>query len=166
MTKLIRKNTVKWASIDPGIRGGIILWEGGTPRVAMPMPLCGKDIDIQAIKDIFFSHEADEVVIEKVGGLPGQSAPAAFSFGFGVGQIVGYCLGEGISVKMITPTVWQKKFHEGLPQSLDTKDRSRMAAQRLFPSFSQALKTPRGKVIHDGMCDALGIGYAWWGKEK
>jgi len=155
---------MNWISIDPGLRGGIVIWEDGEPKLCLAMPVNGKDMDVKEIEHLCDEYEVEEAVIEKVGGLPGQSSSAGFTFGVGWGMVVGCLMTLGVKVNTLSPVAWQNKFHAGLPRNIETKDRSRMACQRLFPNFVQELKKKGCRVIHDGMADALGIGYAWRGK--
>ena len=156
---------MKWMSIDPGLKGGIVVWDDDAPKICLPMPVNGKDIDVKEIEFIVDEYNIEEAVIEKVGGLPGQSSAAGFTFGVGWGMIVGGLMMLGVKVNTLSPVAWQNQFHAGLARNIEPKDRSRMAAGRLFPNFVQELKKKGCRVIHDGMADALGIGYAWWGKK-
>lgn len=147
---------MKFVSIDPGLRGAIVFWEEGVPVRYELMPLNGNEISLAAIAKILQGQSA--IALEKVGGLPGQSAPAAFSFGAQVGQICGIAYALGLQRHEYRPQAWQKIAHAGLPAKMEPKARSRAAASRFFPSFNVI---PEGcRVQHDGVCDALLIGYA------
>ena len=153
---------MRWASIDPGSKGGVVVWDDKVPVKCFVMPMIGSDVNVVEIGEVFDEEKVYYIVIEKVGGMPGQSAPAAFKFGRDVGCIIGLAIGKTLSVQSITPQAWQRKFHAGIPIKTLPKDRSRMAAQRLYPAMVPFLKeTDRCRVLHDGMCDALGIGHAW-----
>jgi hypothetical protein len=153
----------RWMSIDPGQKGGIVIWEEGVPLGAMAMPMIGSDVDIVTICEML--EHMTTVVLEKVGGMPGQSAPAAFKFGRDVGCIIGATIAEKCRLEFVAPNVWTKIFHAGIPVKTAPKDRSRMAAQRLYPSMVSQLKPKGCRVMQDGMCDALGIGHAWIKKQ-
>ena len=155
--------TLEWISIDPGQKGGIVWWEKDKPVKAIPMPMIGSDVNVVEICQIM--ETADVVVLEKVGGMPGQSAPAAFKFGRDVGCIIGASIANKCRIEFMSPVVWTRIFQAGIPIKTLPKERSRMAAQRLYPAMVPYLKeTERCRVLHDGMCDALGIGHAWHSK--
>jgi hypothetical protein len=126
--------------------------------------MIGSDVDIVRFCEMIL--HVSTVVMEKVGGMPGQSAPAAFKFGRDVGCLIGAVMADNCRLEFMAPNVWQKAFHAGVPLKTLPKDRSRMAAQRLYPSIVPQLKeTARCRELHDGMCDALGVGDAWLRKQ-
>lgn len=145
----------KFVSLDPGLKGALVFWREGKPERFELMPVIGNQIDVRALRDLVAGW--DKLILEKVGGLPGQGAAAAFQFGRGVGSIYAVAILQGLVVIEVTPQKWQSVAQAGLPKAMAPKDRSRLAAERLYPSFG--VVPPRCRVAHDGVCDALGIGH-------
>ena len=146
-----------FVSIDPGLKGALVFWENETPVRYELMPLNGNEISLAVLTKLLKGQET--VVLEKVGGIMGQSASGAFNFGRQVGMIEALAYSLGIARAVITPQKWQKHSHAGLPKSMPPKARSRAAASMHFPSFNTV---PDGcRVSHDGICDALLLGNGW-----
>jgi len=58
-----------------------------------------------------------------------------------------------IPYQLVAPQTWQRAMHAGTPGS-DTKQRSILAAQRLFPSVDLR-RNRKGRRPDDGLADAL-----------
>jgi len=58
-----------------------------------------------------------------------------------------------VSYQLVSPQKWQREMHAGLPGS-DTKQKSILAAQRLFPD-ADLRRTERCRKKDDGMAEAL-----------
>lgn len=77
---------------------------------------------------------------EKVGGVPGQSAPASFSFGYDAGLVfAALCEGLGFEPQGVPPAVW-KRYH-ALPLAArigrtEVKRASREKAVALWPDHA------------------------------
>lgn len=144
-------------SCDPGIEGAFVYWDGVSPMGFDLMPMNGGLVDAVSVRRIL--DGSDVLVLEKVGGLMGQSPSRAFNFGRQVGTIYALALDKGLQVMEVAPQKWQSVSHYGLPKSLEPKARTRAAAERLYPKFNTI--PPRCRVSHDGVCDALLIGH-WY----
>jgi crossover junction endodeoxyribonuclease RuvC len=147
------------AGIDPGVTGSIALYD--IERKAL---LCFLDIPVDTIKvgrtekkrvniaglvdvcrevAVFYP---ELVVIEDVGGLPGQSAPAAFSFGFTTGALHAAIAAQKLPIHAVPPARWKRALN--VPAS---KDGARHIASRLFPAAASQLS----RVKDDGKAEAL-----------
>jgi len=138
--------------IDPGEKGGIaMLDQNGKVINVEKMPETPKDLYDHLVA--LMSHaastasqmcEPDVVVyIEKVGGIPGQGASSAFSFGKGCGHLEMALLALKLSTNDVTPQKWQKTAAE----KREHKRKLKAKCQSLFPKL--------GKKITNATCDAL-----------
>jgi hypothetical protein len=148
-------------SCDPGIEGAFVHWVKGSPEAYSFMPLNGSEVSVAGLKDVF--RHASVLVLEKVGGLMGQSPSRAFNFGRQVGTIYATAITCGLQVVEVAPQKWQSVSHYGLPKTMEPKARTRAAAERLYPKFNTV--PVRCRVSHDGVCDALLIGH-WYKMHK
>jgi hypothetical protein len=148
-------------SCDPGLEGAFVYWDKEGPNRYSFMPLNGGEVSVVGLKEIF--KYGDVLVLEKVGGLMGQSPSRAFNFGRQVGTIYATAIACGLQVVEVTPQKWQSVSHYGLPKTMEPKARTRAAAERLYPKFNTI--PTRCRVSHDGVCDALLIGH-WYKMHK
>lgn len=145
--------------IDPGKDGFIaILTDGGNPEFH-PTPTIkiskgGKRAyDTTEMKSILESADPDMVVLEKQQAMPGQGVSSMFQIGLGFGLWQGIVIGLGFKIMIPHPRTWQKVMHRDIPGD-DTKGRSILAAQRLFPDVDLR-KSERARKPHDGKADSL-----------
>lgn len=89
------------------------------------------------------------VALEHVGGIPGQSAPAAFNFGANFGFIRGVLAACGLPYELVRPQKWKKEF-----SCTSDKNTSIEVARRLFP-YAILKRTERCKKDDDGLAEAL-----------
>lgn len=143
--------------IDPGLDGGIAVL-GGDGMVAIrvtPVIAAGKGgkrkFDIPLMRDILAESLPALVVIEQVGVMPGQGNVSGFNFGVGYGIWQGLFAGLGIPYQAVTPQAWKKAILGGTAKD---KQAAIQHVQRRFPGVS-LLATPRSRVPHDGICDAV-----------
>ena len=149
--------------IDPGVHGSIcFLGQDGKIVELADMPSIeikvGKTyrnrVSPQGLADMFKPWVGIEmVVIESVGGITGQSASAAFTFGHGCGLVQGVVVGLGLPIAMMPAQRWKKAA--GLPKD---KGAARMRAQQLWPL--QAKLFARAK--DDGRAEAALIARHYW----
>lgn len=90
------------------------------------------------------------MIIEDVHGMPGQSGPAAFTFGYGVGIITGIALAHGFRVERVHPARWKAVL--GLKAD---KDEARAMAQELWPELAHLFTRKKD----DGRAEAMLITY-------
>ncbi len=132
--------------IDPGAHGAFaFLNKSGKVVEIVDMPTIkvkvnGKDRDrvssaliVSLLKP--YAAEIELAVLEQVGGLTGQSASAAFTFGYSCGMVEGVLSALEIPVKLVTPQTWKKSF--GLNKD---KGLSRQMAIRLWPEKAELFK--------------------------
>lgn len=162
-------------AIDPGVTGGIAVLEGGKLIEAYAMPnrkaKVGKEIDYERLAEIFSDvsnrFDVSLVVIEDVHSLFQASKQSNFTFGENYGIVKGVVAGCKLSISKILPKEWQKIAWKGVPVlkktdgTKDTKAMSLFAFNKLFPNDNKkVLATKRSRVPHDGIVDAVLIGYA------
>jgi hypothetical protein len=154
--------------IDPGKQGFIAIMAGNEIEF-FPMPLIGKEVDINELDKILqgISELSTNIhcVIEDVHAKYGSSASATFSFGYVCGITEGLIMSNKIPYTKVQPKAWQKEMWQGIPIQKkpsstgktminDTKLMSEMAAKRLFPDVDFR-KSSRAKNPHDGKIDSL-----------
>ena len=130
---------------DPGLTGALVVVDAATGALLsvtdMPTKLKrvnGADrlvLDEDGVGDWFLGHKdlgARRLVIERVGGLPGQSAPRAFTFGYGYGVLLSTARVLGFEVVQVMPQEWKGKMIWGWSRADKIKKRSLTAATKLF----------------------------------
>jgi crossover junction endodeoxyribonuclease RuvC len=154
-----RKNTsrdgdqMKLCGIDPGRNGAFaIISQDGL--IVEPMPTLPQGIDLNLVREWLAANNPDIVYLEEVHAIFKASASSTFSFGRYFGALEGMLHGLKIPYILVQPKVWQKLVHEGIHAKKDmkAKDRSRLAASRLFP----------GMKMSEGEMDAALIALYGW----
>jgi hypothetical protein len=157
--------TKVWIGVDPGLQGAIaILAPDRIEVVPMPVVTAAKGRDqynLQEIVELLDTEAACAgcanvlVTIEKQQPMPMDQGGtiANYNRGRSMALVEGICAALGMPYQLVAPRTWQGVLHRGT-SGADTKQRSIMAAQRLFPRTS-LLRTPRSRVPHDGMAEAL-----------
>ena len=135
---------------DPGLTGAFAAVDTASERVLscvdMPIYLQGRRsarfhkraIDPEGVTDWLSGQKlcgAARLAIEEVQGLPGQSAPAAFNFGYGYGIVLSIARMLGFEICTSRPQQWKGFFgiQGGGPKG---KQDSLVHARRLFPHDS------------------------------
>jgi hypothetical protein len=104
-----------------------------------------KRIDVSATIAMMFALQVlnvELVLLEDVGGITGQSASAAFSFGKSCGYIEAATVAAKLPLQLVTPQTWQKRL--GVQSG---HDNAKQAATRLFPEYAAEWR-------HDGKAAA------------
>lgn len=147
-------NDIFYIGIDPGISGGIAIIAPNHGAVLYDMPVLGtskKEIDYTALAQLVREFPPNSrAIIEQVGGMPGQSAPAAFVFGcnyMAVFMAVSMCR---IPIFKVPPARWKNFYH--IPRD---KGAAVSLAQQLFPAGEFTTKRGASK---DGRAEAFLIG--------
>ena len=149
--------------IDPGKSGGICIFDGEILKEVRTMPIYeqknGKEtIDFKKVSEILKINKPDKVYIEKVGAMPrtGNQFNVQFS-DLQLGGLHGICAALEIELITVTPQKWKKYI---LTEKYDHIEKEGTIAfcQDMFPK-TNLLATPRSKVQHNGICDAIAIGY-------
>jgi hypothetical protein len=152
-----------YCSIDNGISGAaVILSElaGAAPVSMTVMPVQakkrGNQVDIEALWMWLEPYVSDDltVVVEKPNNAQTPSTAASMADSFGVVRAM--LALKRIRHVFISPQSWQKAM---LPncQTGQTKNYALTVAKQLWPQ-EDFLATPRSKVPHPGIVDALLIG--------
>lgn len=148
-----------FAGVDPGKEGAIAVIDGdGRAEEIFAMPVVGGKgrayYDVATIRDRMLELRARQVfvTVERQQPLPMRGSIA--NFGRGEAQAWNWLL-EALCIPfhLVAPAVWQRAMHAGTPGD-DTKQRSILAAQRLFPGVNLK-RTPRAIKPSDGFADAL-----------
>ena len=166
-----------FVGIDPGKKGAIGFIFPWTQRVTVrPMPILpagvlngkrrGRDeYDLTDIRTILrgLEHSADYdisprgifVTVEKSQPMP-PTVKGGTVANFNRGVCRGWewmLVALQISYQLVAPVTWQRQMHAGTPGA-DTKQRSLIAAKRLFPDVSLK-RTERSRKDDDGCADAI-----------
>lgn len=148
--------------IDPGKSGGIVMLdECGSVESCVKMPETPHDLYEHLARLV--SHAAScvsemsepmvYVYIEKVGGIPGQAASSAFSFGVGCGHLEMALIALKLKTNYITPQKWQKMYQVG-SSSITKSTAAEKKAHKLKLKAKAQLLFP-GQKVTNANCDAL-----------
>lgn len=170
--------------IDPGLRGAfcvMTIFEDKTSEVVFhSLPVIssctetktrktGKiktktinAVDYHELAKIFSCFLDCTAFLEKIHGVPMWGSSASFDFGETFGALRALLHSHKIEHYEVTPQAWQKEMHEGIAKGHEAKQRSLIAARRLFPNIN--LAKPDGKFPDSGYVDALLI--AEYGRRK
>lgn len=153
-----------YLGIDPGAAGAIASLDGDGRLVTVAdMPTVpvkvGKTerrrVSASLLRDLL-AADADAVtmvVVERVGGMTGQSASASFTFGYGAGMVEGVIAALRLPLVMVTPQAWKRSA--GIASD---KGAAREAAMRLWPGQAGLF----ARVKDDGRAEAALIARHGW----
>lgn len=147
--------------IDPGKNGGIaMLDQDGQPIEVVKMPETPKDLldclsNLLMVGDAMSDNASFVCYIEKVGGIPGQGASSAFSFGKGCGHLEMALLALKLSTNEVTPQKWQKGYQVGSSSITKSSAAEKKEHKNKLKAKSQSLFPQLGKKITNATCDAL-----------
>lgn len=155
-----------FVGIDPGLSGAIaVLDENGALISIEPIPLVPSgsgsrsEFDLPAIRDrllhwrTFASRSGLFVTIEKLTAMPRSMGGASANFARGLSRGFAWMLTVlEVPYQLVSPREWQSAMLAGAAGK-DTKQRSIVAAQRLFPS-ADLRRSPKSKKPDDGLADA------------
>lgn len=146
---------MKTMGIDPGLSGAIVTLEGGEIEKFV-MPTVGNLLELDELNRIFLSlkNSVYHAFLEKVSAMPKQGSSSMFKFGRVYGIAEAFLVSHQIPYTLVTPQRWQRSMHAGVEKNLDPKQRSRVAASRLFPGLD-LLANKKCRVPHSGIIDAL-----------
>jgi crossover junction endodeoxyribonuclease RuvC len=106
--------------VDPGIEGALALYDTTVEKIVSIWDMPTKSIMVSGkarkavcphgVVDMFRAIAATHAVIEKVGGIRGQSASAAFNFGAGYGAIMAAAAALDIEIDNPAPILWKAKL--------------------------------------------------------
>jgi len=167
--------------IDPGLTGAIAALSGDSHKIEFiydikAVPLSSpKRVDVPELIELFkpLAGSVSLCLVERVGGLPGQSAPAAFTFGHATGVIdaLAQCYFPGRH-KTVPASRWKQDMkvrgkrgslvHDGVRKaSIGEVNKAIIAmADEMFPESRHLWRGPRGGIQVDRAEAAL---IALWG---
>ncbi len=139
-----------YIGIDPGSQGGIAVLTALSSEIrdiaysVQFFPLDAKKVTLNDIADFLMKAEATGVVIEKVGSNRvygrAQGATGMFTFGKGVGFLLGVLTALQIPYVEVSPTKWQNGFSLKGPKDeapTTKKNRHKQRAQELYPQVEK-----------------------------
>lgn len=140
--------------IDPGLRGAMCI-KGRSQHLCLePMPTIGDELHLAELARWlrFHASEIQHAYVEETHPFFKASKKSSMTLGRICGSIEGVLAGIGIPYTRVRPNVWTKAMHAGLGENMTAKQKSLLAASRMFPgeSFRVTQDTP----IHDGLVDA------------
>ena len=142
----------RWIGIDPGCNGAIAMIPEEGDIELYPLD---NDILNQLCRNWCFDDCL--VCLEKVSAMPGQGVTSMFTFGKGVGYIMGVLESNCIPYQEIQPQRWKKEFGCNLGKQFSPKERKQAdidACKKLYPKVSLH-RTPKCRTDDDGLADAL-----------
>jgi len=155
-----------YIGIDPGLAGAIAAIGDQSGCIDIyPMPILTakkgkgrKEYDLHAIKGLLrLWHRSRPVFVtlEKAQPLPPTiRAGGIANFHAGVNKAWEWVLAVmEIPYEVVQPRTWQARMHAGTPGE-DTKQRSILAAQRLFPEVDFR-RSERARKPDEGSCEAI-----------
>ena len=153
----------QYIGIDPGLKGGwVALDEHGAIKEKAPMPVCGDEVDTDALLRCLAGNPIRSICIERQQAFPKQGVSSTFLIGLNYGLLRG-ALKAAYSLQIISAKEWQAEMLKGKPRGDETKASALQVAKELWPAIDWR-KTERCKVAHDGMVDAVLI--AEYGRRK
>lgn len=156
--------------IDPGLGGGWAVVTGSgrlfscgcLPLTADPSKPDRKIIDTRMLSQLIAMSEPTIAVVEAVSSRPRQSG--AFTFGMGVGMVLGTLTVCGVPYRQVSPAAWKATYGlraSALPETDETpggkrayrqmKEEARRVASSLYPDWEDAF----AKVKDDGVAEAV-----------
>ena len=140
--------------IDPGISGGIgAVDEDGKLVSAHLLPVFtsskgGKELNIGEVCSIvtgYMELGSCFAAIERVHAMPKQGVRSVWSFAFSTGQLEGILSSFRVPYIRVPPKRWQKEYHR-FANGADTKQKSVIAASRMFPELELPRKKDHNKA--------------------
>lgn len=108
--------------IDPGLQGGITIFEGRKYPKVYRMPVQTEVVrkkkknsyNLFDLTDIFKPYVGKKVIVflEKQNPRPGEGSVSSFTAGTGFGSLKGVCIALGFDLEVILPTKWKKDYPE------------------------------------------------------
>ncbi len=127
--------------VDPGGTGALALVEGSSLLQVADMPTFQvkrgtgfkPEIDVHALIGLLRDWAPDCCWFERVGGMDGQSASAAFNFGRLAGMCEALVKASGARFEFVSPHIWKS----GMKLINQAKDDARLMATNRWPAWAQ-----------------------------
>lgn len=141
----------------------LIVWDMPTRDVQVTKNKFKTELDLFALHKLALllvdSYSAERVVIEKVGGMPGQGS--GFTFGWNCGVVHMAFIAAGVVPEIVSPGQWKKDA-----QVPADKKAAVQCADATFPDYAGEFRRPhatqKGKqVVRPDRAEAALL--AWWG---
>lgn len=153
--------------IDPGLTGAIAVYYDGRYRSLPELAVWDMPLNYDGNRQVLDAAELwnlldrewprhAEVVIERVGPMPRQSAHSAFSFGRTFGVLLGVFAESDLV--LVTPQIWKAALGLTAKPGTDARTRknaSRALAQKIFPDYAHLF----ARAKDDGRAEAALIAY-------
>lgn len=151
--------------IDPGINGALARYDGqhlsvlDMPTYVRAAGARGKDRrfinepELARLLGVAAMEGCEWLILEQVGGIPGQGAASAFTFGRGVGVIIGAACAMDMKREEVASGTWKSALK--VPPD---KRAARARASEIFPAYSGLWPLQK----HDGRAEAALIAYYGW----
>jgi hypothetical protein len=138
--------------IDPGLKGGIAIFNGNKPT-AFPMPLLNGNIDAyQLHTTLLYCGKIHLLAIEEAASRPDQGVVSMFSFGKGYGALLATIEILEIPYIIVKPQTWKAAI---LPNTKKDKAAAIAYCQTKYPDVPITQKFAR--TPSDGMADSICI---------
>lgn len=147
--------------VDPGLTGALALLDGdGALELLADLPVIRDRSlawidggELQTLLLDAIRGRPCRAAVERVAGRPGQGVSSAFTFGLGLGSVLGVLQALHIGIEFVTPGQWKGALGLG-----SDKHRSIDRARLLYPAAELHL------AKHDGRAEALLI--AHWAQTR
>lgn len=152
--------------IDPGAKGAIAVYDKEDHNIVRvwDIPTFRQTIgrskklrvdapELAKILEACREMGVELCVLEEVGGIPKQSAPHAFTFGWSCGLVYMGLVQNRFAIDPVRPALWKKVLKCG-------KDLEEIhhRAKEMFPKNDDLWTTPRG-AVKDGRCEAAMLAF-------
>lgn len=142
-----RTVNAKSAFAVPEVPETLHVWDMPTNEVTVGSTK-RKRLDMLGLLELFdnlcLAGAPDRILVEQVGGMPGQAS--GFAFGFGVGALHMALTCRGLRFDVVTPTMWKKAI-----KAPKDKAEAVVRAEELLPAFRDRWRVPhktqRGKTV-------------------
>jgi hypothetical protein len=133
--------------IDPGLSGGISIYDKKNGHRAFKMPETTQDITM-ILKSVQEGSNGDlKIFLEHVHAMPGNGASSAWKFAQNFGEIRGVVTALQIPFEMVSPMKWMKVFRQMPKDKADRKKKLKSLAQELYPELKATLNTADAILI-------------------
>ena len=154
----------KILGIDPGLKGAIVLMDGGPKLVHWPMPHDTEGrVDWSAVHEIIDGVNPDHVFLERALAF-GMGVKGAFNYGRDFKAIEIAIDLQQCPVTFVESHKWTKALHQGISNDLKPKVKSAMALKRLLPQLVAQVPVDKKGNFDEGVLDAALIAY--WGRKE
>lgn len=136
--------------VDCGKNGGIAYYCTDSAQYGcFKMPETRKQV-FTCINDLKTNYGRIKAIVERVHSMPKQGVASTFTFGKGVGEVLGVLTALGAEILEPTPQEWKKHVLKGTAKD---KTAAIQVAENLYPEIN--LVPPGCRKPSDGCADAV-----------